>query len=175
MKFTDLNFDCLEIVLEYLNLIDLLNVADTSKRLNKAAELVFARENGNKNVTFGNTRILRHRSFKITHEEIYIDDLKTSLQLLRCVGRVVSKIKFNKLTSMVENQAKLDDQLVTYTNRYCAEYLNQVECSYVCCSRNSILYFFDFNFPKFTRLLDEYNKSEEINIPYKVLFVELKR
>lgn len=43
MKFTDLNFDCLEIVLEYLNLIDFLNVTDTSKRLNKAAELVFAR------------------------------------------------------------------------------------------------------------------------------------
>lgn len=163
MKFTDLNLDCLEIVLEYLNLIDLLNVADTNKRLNKAAELVFVREkikHGSKYVTFGNTKILRDRSFKITREEIYIDDLKTSLQLLRCVGRVVSKIKFNKLRGMSRNQCEIDCQVATYINKYCTEHLNQFEFPNVFCPRIDMVMLTHIKFSKLTGLLDK--KWEEM-------------
>lgn len=77
MKFTDLNIDCLEIVLEYLELIDLLNVADSTKRLNKVAELVFARKHGKKDVNFGGTQVSQNRSFRISPFTIDIEDLKT--------------------------------------------------------------------------------------------------
>lgn len=46
-KSTDIDdFDCLENVREYLELPDLLNFADTSKQLNKAAELFYTRKYG---------------------------------------------------------------------------------------------------------------------------------
>lgn len=41
IKITDLNDDCLIEIIQYLNLVDLSNVAVTNKRLNKMARLVF--------------------------------------------------------------------------------------------------------------------------------------
>lgn len=132
MKFTDLNFDCLENVLEYLKLIDLLNVADTSKRLNKAAELVYAQKYGKKKVRFGDMTDARvsegDHGIEITGKHININDFKTDLQLMRCVGSVISSIEFLFLKNAERNlgiREKIEFGLFSYINIYCAEYLKE--------------------------------------------------
>lgn len=62
MKITDLNFDCLETILEYLHFIDLMNVADSTKRLNEAAVLVFARKYGKKIVGISVKKMSRNQA-----------------------------------------------------------------------------------------------------------------
>lgn len=46
MNLNDLNIICLETVLEYLDIANLLNAADSSKRLWHAARLVYERKYG---------------------------------------------------------------------------------------------------------------------------------
>lgn len=122
MKFTELDFDGLECVLEHLELTDLLNVADSCKRLRKAAELVYIREYGKKCVKFSSIiEMCPDQSFKITKDGIVIIRLKTGLQLLRCVGHTVSKIDFFDQTYLPTRY----NWLFTYINKYCAEYLKE--------------------------------------------------
>lgn len=52
MKITDLNIICLEDIFEYLDVLNLLNVADSNKRLNFAARFVFRRKHGKMSVAF---------------------------------------------------------------------------------------------------------------------------
>lgn len=132
MKFIELSFDCLEEILEYLTLIDLLNVADSSKRLKKAAELVYARKYGKEDVEFKTIRISSHRLFEIDDKSnIIIEDLKTSLQLLRCIGCVIFSITFSSLpttrmtTEDIEIQLKIDSKILIYINNYCTVYLKK--------------------------------------------------
>lgn len=70
MKFTDLYFDCLEKLFEYLELPDLLNVADSTKLFKKAAELAYTRKYGNKCLAFGVLEISPDQPFQFTNEKI---------------------------------------------------------------------------------------------------------
>ena len=58
MKLTGLNIDCLENILEYLELGDLLNAATSNKRLNQAANFIFDREHSKKMFRFESIRLL---------------------------------------------------------------------------------------------------------------------
>lgn len=121
MKFTDLDFDSLEYVLEHLELTDLLNVADSCKRLRKAAELVYTREYGGKEVIFNRPKDMSPKqSFEITNDRIAIKGLKNSLQLLRCVGHIIREIF---LCKPKERPIIIYRRIITYINSYCAEYL----------------------------------------------------
>lgn len=123
-KLTDLNFDCLESILEYLELIDLLNVADCNKRLQKAAELVYAYKYGDKTVLFSNRPT--DRLIRVVDKYIEITDLKVSLRFLRCVGCEISKIEIRKRGRWKKN---IEDQykLFKYINKYCAEHLEEMK------------------------------------------------
>lgn len=163
MKFTDLNIDCLEIVLEYLELIDLLNVADSTKRLNKVAELVFVREHGKKDVNFGGTQVSQNRSFRISPFTIDIEDLKTGLQLLRCVGGAVSEININASSDFYD-PPEIDAKICYYISKYCAKHLNFLGIYY-----SSYLFkHFDGPFPNLTHFCfvtcnDGFNEEFRLN------------
>lgn len=129
MKLTYLTFDCLEYVLDYLDLTDLVNVADSTKQLNRAARLVFMRKYGDWAVTFSDIKMAADQPFEITGGEIECKTLKASLQLLRCVGPVVSKITFNGgqiREQDIDNVSEIIYKLFTYINNYCAEYLKEL-------------------------------------------------
>ncbi|XP_055319988.1 uncharacterized protein LOC129577270 isoform X1 [Sitodiplosis mosellana] len=154
MKFDALNFDCLESVLEYLELIDLLNVADSTKRLKKAAELVYARKYGDKGVWLRNIRISPDRLFFIKDAStMIIEDLKTALKLLRCVGREISKLVmimllpgvFSKVN--IDKLSKRDQRLFTYINDYCAEYVKNIIIYPSVCYASTLMEHFDKPFP----------------------------
>lgn len=49
MKLTDMNLDCIESCLEHLKFNDLLQVAASNKRLNRAANFIYNRKYGSKN------------------------------------------------------------------------------------------------------------------------------
>lgn len=130
MKFTDLDFDCLECVLEHLELPDLLNVADTSKRLNKAAGLVFTQKHGNKIVRFDDfTFVKSQQPPKVESTQIKINNIKIGLQLLRTIGYTIRKIHYTQCSIMydwkeeIERYSKINFKLFEYINNYCAEYL----------------------------------------------------
>lgn len=126
MKLIDLDFDCLENILEYLELIDLLNVADSTKQLNKAAKFVFNRKYYTAN--FKNIIISPRRLFQIESKYITVNDLKTSLQLIRCVGQAIARIIFNtndEIVENAENQFQIDSKVIVYIKKYCAECLKE--------------------------------------------------
>lgn len=106
MKLTNLNIDCLECILGYLGLADLLNAADSNKRLCHASKFVYIRKYGSythvfetiykseqeclKKVNSENPIIV----MKNTTNEIYCRYLKHILQLLRNFGRLVYGVEF---------------------------------------------------------------------------------
>lgn len=55
-KITNLNTDCMEIILKHLKLSDLLNIADSSKEFYSAACLVYKRQYANSYIIFNSTK-----------------------------------------------------------------------------------------------------------------------
>lgn len=102
-------------------------MADSTKRLNSAAQLVYARKYGNKTVHLCNTHIPSNRLIRITTSQIFVVNLKITLQLLRCFGHAIRQLilHFDEITCCRndEKQMHSDRQLFTYINEYCAEHL----------------------------------------------------
>lgn len=94
MKLTELNIDCLENVLAYLELRDLLSAASSSKQLNQAANFVFIRKYSKKEMNFENIHLKHYAPYKFEQYSIVFSDFKASLQLLRCFGHLVENIVF---------------------------------------------------------------------------------
>lgn len=177
MKFTDLNFDCLETVLEYLKLVDLLNMADSTRRLKKAAELVYARKYGDWPVIFGAMEKSPVQSFRFTNQGIESKGLKASLQLLRCVGSAISVIALDPVAIQEPNPSQMDRRLFNYINNYCAEHLEEITLQQNEDSsryyRRPILDYFKKPFTSLVRLYHiDYNFTAKICL--KTLFPNLK-
>lgn len=119
MKLTDLNIDCLENVFEYLKLGDLINVATANKRLNKAAEFVFARDYNRKRIIF---EVISQ--YKILETDgnsfIYISDLRTSLKMIRCFGHLIS------IAECFATDFETEQHIRNYINKYCSKSLTSI-------------------------------------------------
>lgn len=123
-KLTDVNTDCLQIVFNYLNLRDLLNIADANKHLKSAAEFVFARFFGKKTIFLRVMFAYSDDLLEMSQQKIEINALKTSLQLMRCFGALISKLEYDySIESFPKHRNKLD----WYINEYCAESLRDIE------------------------------------------------
>lgn len=53
LNLVTINNDCKQLIFEYLEFTDLVNIAETSKKLNNAVSAVFKRKYGNKKIRFG--------------------------------------------------------------------------------------------------------------------------
>lgn len=135
MKITDLNNDCLESVLEYLELQDLLSVADTNKCLNIVANYVFRRKHNDKMVHIPVVRISWDRRLKFDINSfgfIQISDLRTILTFLRCFGCFVSHITFKFSLNIqisnnfARNYFESNQHVMLYINEYCSGTLKEI-------------------------------------------------
>lgn len=63
LKLTTINDDCKELIFDLLNLMDLVNIAETNKQLNTAVCAVFQRKYGNKGIIIGGPRDREYISF----------------------------------------------------------------------------------------------------------------
>lgn len=135
MKITDLNIDCLESVFEYLELGDLINVADANKRMNKAANYLFVREQSHKRFYFKQVLISKcqfdGKRLSNTKDWILFRDLKTSLRFIRCFGHLISIVYceffryYDNSKEMIFNYES-DHHIMDYVNQYCSESLTQI-------------------------------------------------
>lgn len=128
-KITDINPDCIEHILTYLNLGDLLNVADSNKYLKSVTERIYVRKYGRKNapdycgkmiLEINEIKLSRKRNYKFDAYSLKPVDLKTCLQLVRCFGHLLHDIILDNVTNAASNAY---NRILIYINRYCAEHL----------------------------------------------------
>lgn len=117
IKITDLVVDCLEKIFKHLELIDLLNFAESNKRLNRAASVIFNRKYSRHFIILNchqNSEIMR-----LEKNSIVINDVYTSLRFMRCFGNSISKlwIRFSYCIK------KCCTGLFQYVNEYSAKSL----------------------------------------------------
>ena len=136
MKLTNLNIDCLESILEYLELADLLNAADSNKRLCHASKFVYIKKYGSYRLYFVRAFKSKQKSVRHTNSPdpyISIMDennifcgyyLKCALQLLRNFGRFVYGIEFYMIFAEYDREAILC--IIDYLNYFCHETLEYV-------------------------------------------------
>lgn len=151
MKLTDMDIDCLEAVLERLELEDLVNAADSNKRLKHAARFVFARKYHQLSLNFFTNRYNETKTkyeIKIGYE-LGINDLKFGFQFLRCFGYQLYAINYTR--GFISNEE----------HRCYTEYLNEF-----CGDTVELLIINNFNHPEnvlsnFTR---PFNRVELVRI-----------
>lgn len=128
MLLTDLNIDCLESILDYLQLGDLLNVSDSNKRLNYASKFVFIRKYGNCAFQFGDftsksrqshIHVYNNRSYNIHGLKTFLVYSKSSLQLLRNFGPFIHQILLYD-----DKTNNLRFVYIDYINDFCSETLD---------------------------------------------------
>lgn len=125
-QFTDIDDLCLEKVLKYLKLIDLLNIADTNKRLKGVAELVFLHEHCKKMIdldisTFLHTLGLYQCEFWYESQD-NVCVLKATLQFLRCFGHLLTKFEIRHI-----NNCSKSGLISRYVYKCCSESLVKIK------------------------------------------------
>lgn len=118
-NITDVNDDCLEHILKYLPLEDLLNVADSSKSLNNGVGLAFKSKYGKYVVKLDFMRSRKRRRIDISMEEIRILDFPTCLKMLRCLGTSITKLATRSGSTYASKREY--DELDRYLGEYCAD------------------------------------------------------
>lgn len=117
-NITNLYYDCLERIFDFLDVNSLLNVAGTCKRLQIGAANYFGEKFGNYQthlVWIPTVNIGLHRD---CNDYIISPNSKTSLALLRCFG--------NKISYLDIRTAKHANHLKEYIIQYCCEALKNI-------------------------------------------------
>lgn len=125
VNIVDVNQFCLEEIFMYLDLEDLLNVANASKYLRPATMTPFTRSHGDKWID------LRHidknqKLFVESNNEITIFSLKTIFQMLRCFGQSISQLNLFAPYCNA-NQFRNYRRILHYMNEYCVESLTNLK------------------------------------------------
>lgn len=125
-KFTNINTDCLEKILEKLSLSDLLNVADTNTQLKRTAERIFYRKYQPIDVTFDYcfTYVFIERGLNSDRVFSY----RKVLQFFRCFGHLVQKLTINSyhLDLVCVHRARLCTYY-KYFEKYCSETVSEIK------------------------------------------------
>lgn len=118
VNITDVNDDCLEHILKKLSLDDLLNVADSCKRLMQAARLAYASKYGRKRVQKRQKNRFYSSAKKYIEKcaDIEIFDISLMLRFMRCFGPSISKLSLPHLDISERQRNELD----RYLDEYCA-------------------------------------------------------
>lgn len=129
MLLTDVTPDCLELICEYLQLDDLLNIADANKCLRDVAATTYFRKYRHKKIILVEAKRMQFQYYY--HQNIIeIEDLKTTLQLLRCFGDLISEILFYSRGDAYRNGQRVFPDLtchtLNYVNEYCVKSLTAI-------------------------------------------------
>lgn len=176
LKLTDVGIDCLERILRYLPLNDLMNVADTNKQLKEVAELVFLLKHGNTILRILGFDFPINKFFE-NRVEICSVDLKIILQLLRCFGYLLHRLEIDidirKRLVAIDNVELVNvyiDHLIVYIKQYCVETLTELNISN---SPNGLLNRFEGPFPN---VHTAFVRSSDLpNVSLNEFFPKLKR
>lgn len=122
LQLVDVNDDCVEKIFIFLSFDDLLNIADSCKRLKSAADLAFVRKYRSRCVNFFIQHTHRNGPVPLNNR-MHISDFRTSLRLLRCFGHLFHSIHIQ--WSYVP--AKKSNKLIHYVNKYCCESLIKLQ------------------------------------------------
>lgn len=123
-KITDVNIACIEHILKYLNLSDLLNASDSNKHLKDAAELVFAVKFSGKTAIIHELLPSLNQVLQVQWNSINVEGLKPCLQLLRCFGHLISELMIIH-GSYFQNAQHIDRfslnlrRVISYVKEYC--------------------------------------------------------
>lgn len=128
MNISDLPVELIDAILEHLNVKNLINVAQSTKKLQAVARSVFRRKYGTKPVNFI-ARFPRSTMFHqrgdlpeiIETPKLIVRRLKTCLQLLRCLGPSIDTLA---IIHPLTGSLKYVNQ---YINKYCT---NLISISY---------------------------------------------
>lgn len=123
LKIIDLNDDCLEKIFHQLSILDLFNVAVANEWLRPAAGNVFRRRFGHTTIVFNANQQHYYSDYQHSDGEFFqINDLKSFLQRIRCLGSSIANLKI-VYCDLDKNQCDYIDQ---YLNEYCAESLENI-------------------------------------------------
>lgn len=134
LNITDLNQFCLEHIFTYLDLEDLLNVADANKHLRPATIGPFTQKYGTKWIKFNEAA----GQLSIENDQIKIHNFKTFFQMLRCFGQSIHKLdifdrhicttwKCSFIYILRCHYLCNYCRILDYMNEFCAEALTNVE------------------------------------------------
>lgn len=121
-RITDICYDCLEPIFNFLDLGSLLNVAQTCKQLQIAAAVKFGHDFGKKIIYLnvcGRPAVKSGFIFELKTEEVF--GLKSSLAVLRCFGGKISYLSVH-----YKNPEPQNDYLIRYINQYCVDSLTEI-------------------------------------------------
>lgn len=128
-NITDMCYDCLELIFKNLSISDLLSVAQSNQYLKQTAERHFSIHFRMKTVSLYTMFTYPQRMHQITADEIWIQDIKTSLELLRCFGHLIRKIEliyFHASIIIDQNIRRKFLRLMNYINNYCTDSLKEI-------------------------------------------------
>lgn len=117
MLLTGLNIDCLEEIFEYLELGDLLNAADSNKRMLHASKFVYVRKYGSHRLHIG--LFCKCYLSKKSGETITVNNFKSILSLLRNFGPLISRISMDPFQITAA-----DSHIHDYINYFCSKTLS---------------------------------------------------
>lgn len=124
-KITNLNMDCLELILKYLHVVDLLNVADTCKALRQAAIPRLHKYKEMKSDL--SIRVIKTtkqtNSIESGRNKFTINNLTGCLRFLRWFGHNISELSIDYRDMSDEHSAVIDH----YINEYCAQTLEYLK------------------------------------------------
>lgn len=123
-KLTDIDVECIEYIFDFLNLVDLLSVADSNKYLCRISESVYSRRYGKHSIAFQNYGNEILDLWIHSDPELAIGNLRISLRLLRCFGHLISRIKVFSSSNI--SPIKNAFYILFYINEYCANHLAEL-------------------------------------------------
>lgn len=108
---------CLELILPYLDISDLVSVADSNKQMRGVAELTFSRKFGrNFFMFYTKTQHVLKSTERTTHL-----DIQSVFGVLRCFGHLISKLFLDYYFSSPLFCSRLDLYIIKYSINYVKE------------------------------------------------------
>lgn len=132
-KIIDLNENCLVKIMKHFEFIDLLNVANSTKKLRNAACEVYSQQYAQKFVKYNGDAInSKGLEIDVTDSTIEINDARSCLKMLRGFGSIITRLRLN-FNGIGSRRSRAISQAV---NEYCPETL--IELEWLLCPKNSM-------------------------------------
>lgn len=115
-KITDMNLDCIEHVMKFLNFEDRLSAAESNRTLNQVASTIASRKYSTLVINSGEWHFQRPQGFKKDGNVIKALSFSFALKLLRLFGPMFATIKIDYMYFDTQRRKELE----FYLSEYCA-------------------------------------------------------